>query len=84
MGLTSYFFHRAVRRWCIDIRLHREIEKELKRLNAELTDPNGNSLTRRLGDMAVALYTPDYVQLTDRLTQEHARRAHKKGSPCHR
>lgn len=74
MGLKAFFFRRAVRRWCIEIRLHRELEKEVKRLVAELMDPNGNPLTRKLNELALELYVPEYRRVSDRMLREYVQR----------
>lgn len=70
MILHAFFFRRAVRQWCIDIRLCRELEKEIKRLCV----PTNNQMLQRLNAMALDLYVPNYCDLLVRLAHEHEKR----------
>lgn len=69
--IRRYAFKKAVRSWCIKIRLYRELVKEIKKLQAESMS---NDLVARLNLMALELFMPDYRQLDDELRNEHIKR----------
>lgn len=37
--IQHFFFNRAVRVWCIKVRLYRELVKQIRKLQAECLDP---------------------------------------------
>lgn len=76
--IRKFFFKKAVRNWCVDIRLLRELEKELTKIGEEARDPNANQLVMVLNMHKMAIYMPEYRQLSNKLMREHTTRIARK------
>jgi hypothetical protein len=58
-----------VRLWCLDIRLHRELVKEIRKLQTQAQSED-NQLVLKLICMQLDLFMPDYRRLDDLLLKE--------------
>lgn len=64
--LRRIWFKKAVHVWRVKIRLHRELEKEVRKLSEEVLTTE-NLLVRKLNVTMLDLYVPEYRQLDDEL-----------------
>jgi hypothetical protein len=75
--IRRYFFRKAVRNWCLDIRLHRELSKKIRELQKDAQE-NDNHLMVKFICLQLDLFVPDYRRLDNLLMQERIKRLSKK------
>jgi hypothetical protein len=68
--VRRYFFRKQVRLWCLDIRLHRELVKEIRKLQTQAQQSEENPLMMKFICLQLDLFMPDYRRLDDLLLKE--------------